>query len=253
MASGESFYYQTSEKVRVEYELASLYHRCIAFLIDVAIKMVVFVGVYVVLIFFAVGSFVLARYVSLGNLPQLVMIVLIIACSLFFLLYGFLFEWLWKGYTPGKRIMRIRAVRDDGMYIDFTSALLRNIFRIVDVLPFGYLVGIVCAMFNSKRKRIGDFVAGTFVTRERSVEIIQIEGGVENYFALVSNINKLFSPSFVEIVNSYLRAKNTMEKRAREKVERELVTLIEAKTGVKLPPGVLPHVFIESLYRNIIS
>ncbi len=245
------FHFQTSEKVRIEYEIAPLLHRCVAFLIDATIKMAAFLIIYVMLIFFALGSAILSQYVNLGNLPPLVMIGLVIAFLLFMLFYGLIFEWFWKGETPGKRIMRLRIVHDDGTFIGFTSAVLRNIFRIVDLLPAGYLVGFITALLNQRRKRIGDYVAGTLVIRERSKEVPHLDAGDETLFASVKNLEECITPSLREIIDEYLRSRSSMEKRAIEKVERELVTLIEARTGIRRPESVSASAFIASLRRNI--
>jgi uncharacterized RDD family membrane protein YckC len=244
------FHYQTSEKVRIEYEIAPLFHRCVALLIDAAIKVLAFLGIYVLLIFFALGSVVLSQHVNLGNLPPLVMVVLIIAFSLFMLFYGLVFEWLWKGQTPGKRIMRLRAVHDDGTFIGFTSAVLRNIFRLIDMLPAGYLVGFVCSVLNRKRKRVGDYVAGTFITRERGKEIPKMEIDGENIFSSVNNLDECLTPSLRDIIDSYLRSRTSMERRALERVESELSALIENRTGCKRPDGITPHGYIASFRKH---
>lgn len=245
------FHFQTSEKVRIEYEIAPLLHRCVAFLIDASIKVAAFIAIYLLLIFFALGSAIISQYVNLGNLPPLVMVGLIIAFSLFMLFYGLMFEWLWKGQTPGKRLMRLRAVHDDGTFIGFTSAVLRNIFRLVDLLPMGYLVGFITAALNRRRKRIGDYVAGTLVIRERGREVPHLEGAGENLFASVKNLGECITPSLKEIVDEYLRSRSSMEKRAVERIERELVSLIEARTGIRRPENVSASAFIASLWRNI--
>ncbi len=251
MMNRDIFHFQTSEKVRVEYEIAPLLHRSIAFLIDASIKVVAFIAIYVLLIFFALGSAIISQHVNLGNIPPLVMVGLIIASSLFMLFYSLVFEWLWKGQTPGKRLMRLRAVHDDGTIIGFTSAVLRNIFRLVDLLPMGYLVGFITAALNQRRKRIGDYVAGTLVIRERGMDVPRLEAGDENLFASVKNLEECITPSLIEIVDEYLRSKHSMEKRAIEIIERELVKLIEARTGIRRPESVSASAFIASLRRNI--
>ncbi len=251
MMNRDVFHFQTSEKVRIEYEIAPLLHRSIAFLIDASIKVVAFIAIYLLLIFFALGSAIISQYINLGNLPPLVMVGLIIAFSLFMLFYGLVFEWLWKGQTPGKRLMRLRAVHDDGTFIGFTSAVLRNIFRLVDLLPMGYLVGFTTAALNQRRRRIGDYVAGTLVIRERGMDIPRLEESDENLFALLKNLGECITPSLIEIIDDYLRSKSSMEKRALEKIERELVSLIEARTGVRCMENMSSSVFIASLRRNL--
>jgi|GEM_PF-193271 len=89
---------------------------------------------------------------------------------LFFLplLYYVLFEGLWGGRTPGKRLIKLRVVSHSGQSISFFSALMRNIVRIVDFLPSGYLIGMICIFLTGKEQRLGDLAAGTVVIIDRN-------------------------------------------------------------------------------------
>jgi uncharacterized RDD family membrane protein YckC len=87
------------------------------------------------------------------------------------LLTLFFVEWLlpawletvWRGQTPGKRIMRLAVLNDDGTPVRWPSALTRNLLRAVDFLPFLYGVGLVSMLLNRDFKRLGDLAAGTVV------------------------------------------------------------------------------------------
>lgn len=81
-------------------------------------------------------------------------------------LYGFLFEWLWRGRTPGKRVMKLKVIKVEGYPIGFYDAFLRNLFRIADAFPMAYGLGLVTSLGNERMQRIGDLVAGTFVVHE---------------------------------------------------------------------------------------
>src|ERR1700744_1989414 len=91
----------------------------------------------------------------------------------YFLLYwGYysLFEAFWNGQTPGKRLLKIRVIKDSGRQITLFEALARNLLRVVDMLPSFYLVGVITMLCNREQKRLGDLVAGTIVVHERSDE-----------------------------------------------------------------------------------
>ncbi|NKC16364.1 MAG: RDD family protein [Gammaproteobacteria bacterium] len=84
----------------------------------------------------------------------------------FFLLewfYPVLFELYWHGQTPGKRLMGLRVVNDDGTPIRASASVIRNLVRFVDFLPFMYGFGIVSSMFHPDFKRLGDLSAATVV------------------------------------------------------------------------------------------
>ena len=87
------------------------------------------------------------------------------------LLAVFFVEWLlpawleamWRGQTPGKRVMRLAVLNDDGTPVRWPGALTRNLLRAVDFLPFLYGVGLVSMLANRDFKRLGDLAAGTVV------------------------------------------------------------------------------------------
>lgn len=78
-------------------------------------------------------------------------------------LYPVVFEAMWGGQTPGKRAMRLRVVRDDGAPVGWLGAFVRNLLRTVDMLPFGYAIGIASGLLDPWGRRLGDIVAGTVV------------------------------------------------------------------------------------------
>lgn len=87
----------------------------------------------------------------------------------FIIFWGYytLFEFLWNGQTPGKRLVKIRVLRLDGNPIGLVEALLRNLVRPVDFLPSAYALGLVVMFSNEKSRRLGDWAAGTIVVRMR--------------------------------------------------------------------------------------
>lgn len=80
--------------------------------------------------------------------------------------YMVLFEVLDQGRTPGKRILGLRVVEDDGTPIGWASSLTRNLLRFVDMLPFGYSIGALTCLNHPMFKRLGDLAAGTLVIHD---------------------------------------------------------------------------------------
>ena len=77
--------------------------------------------------------------------------------------YMVLFEVLNQGRSPGKQWMGLRVVQDDGTPIGWSASLLRNLLRFVDLLPFGYFLGVISCLQHPSFKRLGDLAAGTLV------------------------------------------------------------------------------------------
>jgi uncharacterized RDD family membrane protein YckC len=88
--------------------------------------------------------------------------------------YFVAFETLWGGRTPGKRMTRLRVIGERGANVGWRESLLRNLLRAVDVLPAGYLVGVLAILFSPRAQRLGDLVAGTLVVRERASQSTEL-------------------------------------------------------------------------------
>ena len=85
--------------------------------------------------------------------------------------YPILFEGLHEGQTPGKRVMELRVIADDGAPVGWLASCVRNLMRTVDMLPLGYACGLLASGSDPWGRRLGDRVAGTMVVhapRERT-------------------------------------------------------------------------------------
>jgi uncharacterized RDD family membrane protein YckC len=146
----------TNEKVSITYRVAGLGARFLAWLVDfVFILLLSLVGVMV------------SMPLDLGR-EGLGTAVAILWNFVVTWSYFPLFEWLWQGQTPGKRLMGIRVIHWRGTTISFYEALLRNLLRIVDALPVPHPalvggLGFVVAACNRENRRLGDLAAGTLV------------------------------------------------------------------------------------------
>lgn len=147
---------ETPENVTLTFELAGPGSRMAAWMVDMLIRVVVFL----------LGSYGIGLLIGsvFGQATSMGMTLLFL-----FLLewwYGSLFEGLWNGRTPGKRMFGLRVVKEAGYPISFQEAVLRNLLRAADILPVGYGVGLMCLLLTRKMQRIGDLAAGTIVVRE---------------------------------------------------------------------------------------
>ena len=70
-----------------------------------------------------------------------------------------------SGQTVGKRLTHIKVVKEDGSTCDIGSALVRNLLRIIDHLPFLYILGIILIAATEKRQRLGDMLGRTIVIK----------------------------------------------------------------------------------------
>jgi uncharacterized RDD family membrane protein YckC len=77
--------------------------------------------------------------------------------------YNVFFELSAKAATPGQRHMGLKVVSVSGGPVRLPQSMIRNILRVVDFMPFGYLFGLTCCFCTSRFQRLGDLVADTVV------------------------------------------------------------------------------------------
>jgi uncharacterized RDD family membrane protein YckC len=150
----------TAEGVSLDNVLAGLGSRFAAFCLDFLIQVAVFVAVAAIVALVLRGGGETSGLIATGIL------------SLVFLLdfFGYFIacEMLWSGRSVGKRAAGIRVVRLGGTPVGFWSSLLRNILRLIDMMPTPlYLVGSVLILSTSKNQRLGDLLGNTVVIRDR--------------------------------------------------------------------------------------
>jgi uncharacterized RDD family membrane protein YckC len=88
-----------------------------------------------------------------------------------FLILMFLIDWfyhviceqLFRGQSPGKRIMGIRVVQSDGSPVSSGSSLLRNLLRFADSFLFLCPIALITMSASSGFRRLGDWAGGTLV------------------------------------------------------------------------------------------
>jgi len=77
--------------------------------------------------------------------------------------YYVVFELVWNGQTPGKRIMGIRVVGSDGTPVAAGASFLRNLLRFADGFFNLYLIAFICMSVSPGFRRIGDWAGDTLV------------------------------------------------------------------------------------------
>ncbi|MCY9669954.1 RDD family protein [Paenibacillus alginolyticus] len=156
----------TPEQVQLQFQTAGIGSRTLAHLIDCLILLVMNGLLFV----FAI---LISRLYSGDWLPALADYLIAIALILWVVVnlgYFVCTEAFMGGQTPGKRILGLRVLQNNGQSATLLSILIRNLFRLLDMMPTFYFIGAVSIIFSAKDKRIGDMVAGTIVVIEARFE-----------------------------------------------------------------------------------
>jgi len=146
---------ETPEGIALLLRPAGIMARCLAYVLDFSIRVVVFVAL----------AFMLSNLGPLGGG--------LIAIVWFGLewLYPLVFELLPRGATPGKRALGLRVVMDSGLPLTVSACVTRNLLRAADYLPLLYGAGLLSILGRGDSKRLGDLAAGTLVVFDKPVSL----------------------------------------------------------------------------------
>jgi uncharacterized RDD family membrane protein YckC len=141
---------QTSQNIELEYELAGIGDRLVAYIIDL-------------LIYAAYGITVFLVADALGGINGAGWSPLLLILPIFF--YQLLCEIFLNGQSLGKKAKQIKVISLNGNQPNIGQYLIRWIFRIVDDMIGSGVIAILTIALTDKTQRVGDLLAGTTVVR----------------------------------------------------------------------------------------
>jgi uncharacterized RDD family membrane protein YckC len=232
-AAGEKLIIETPEQTSIEFPLAGIGSRFLAVLIDSLVQGAVVLAI--VLIVLTVGFAAGFAGVGQSSNPG-IWVVAILILAYFVLMYGYfiLFESIWNGQTPGKRLTHIRVIKDSGQPITPIDAVARNLLRLVDQLPFAYGIGVMCAWISPQSKRLGDYVAGTVVVHEKPLEKVAAPWETPTQARAHSYGANRLTPEEFALVEAFLSRRSALDAGVRYDTAAGIVRRIEAK--LSMPP-----------------
>ena len=238
----------TPENIAFQYRVAGPFRRVLAYGIDLAIRVVVMVA----------AAYVLRNFSWMG---------IGVALMMWFVLswfYGGLFEALWNGQTPGKRLLRLRVLTIDGQPISGLQAVLRNVLREVDMLPvplsfdsppfFFCLVGLIATMMNARFQRLGDLAAGTMVVIEKRARLqglVRVDGvHTPTLAALMDRIPRGYhvGRSMGHALAAYVQKRKQFSAARRAEIARHLADPLCRQ--LDLPKNTDPDLLLCALYQR---
>jgi len=163
------------------------------------------------------------------KLEHAVLIGLLVAAGfLLFDGYFIIFEWLWCGRTPGKRLIGIRVVRDGGFALDFTSSVIRNAIRILEFALGFYAISALATLLSPRNRRLGDMAAGTIVVRDGRFERAAAPPLGSRDGADDPLVRELGAPQR-ELVRRYAARRATLNRIARAAVAADIAALVRPR------------------------
>ena len=217
----------TPEQIALDYALAGVGSRCLALALDTLFQG----ALTVILLLLVIGVSALQGLVGgiSGLWPMAVGLFLA-----FLIFYGYfaIFEIVWHGQTPGKRIVGLRVISATGHPLTAQAALLRNIVRIVDSLPGVYAIGVLTMLITERSQRLGDLAAGSVVVYERPID--HREPAVELDSAPRVGASRLREAEF-EVVATFLHRRADLAWEVRERAAADIAKRL--RRILELPQG----------------
>lgn len=224
MAAPDKLTIDTPEQIALEYTLAGPGSRFLALAVDTLAQALAFV----VLLLLA-G----AARPSFGA-AWAVWIQAAILLAVFAILYGYfaVFEIVWNGQTPGKRLVNLRVISATGRPITAFDAIIRNLLRIVDSLPGIYAVGMVSMFLTERSQRLGDLAAGTVVVHEAPVERGELYPAPDLAASAPPLGAARLDPREIEVMETFLRRRGELPDESRERSASELAEHVRHRLGL---------------------
>jgi uncharacterized RDD family membrane protein YckC len=166
--------------------------------------------------------------------------------------YFALFEIVWSGRTPGKRLAGIRVIKESGRPINAYESIGRNVLRAVDFLPAMYALGVIVMMLNRHSRRIGDFVAGTVVVYDTPLdESIPARYAAEDGTAVTAASIARVTTEELQLVEAYLQRRFELAPFVRDDMAEKIAARLTKTIGAGPEPNQHVDDFLESIARRV--
>lgn len=229
----------TPEGVVLDFWIAGLGSRALAFAIDFAIRGVLFAGT-------AIAAAAVGFASSVAGI-----IILLVGMLLSLVGYPVALESLNGGRTIGQAAVGTRVVTVEGGTVRFRHSLIRALLAIIDLFICVGAIAVVCALLTRRGQRLGDLVAGTMVIRDRTAD----QSTTPQHFQATMDTSAMntygVSPQLYQTTRDFLSRRWEMTPEARAQVATRLQDVLVPAVGVAPVPGTNPELFLTSVVAAV--
>ena len=214
----------TTQNVNLNYKIASVGERIIAFFIDAFILYIYLTAVYLI------GDYI--GYVYQDGWTQRGLVALISLPAMF---YSILMQSIFNGRTVGKMLLKMRVVKFDGSPVHWSNYLVRWMLRLVDIWIFIGSIGLLTILFSNRRQRLGDAAAGTVVISTKNkvrVSHTILEDVEEEYQPIFTNVTLLTDKDVRIIKETYLIAKKSRDYKTLTSLREKVDSILQVKSDL---------------------
>jgi len=233
---------ETPEQIGIDFEIAGVGSRMLAAIVDALIMSILLI-VATVAPFLLIASAREAAETMAENVTSQNHIfrnvnalgLAVVFLSYFAVQWGYYIvaELLTDGRSPGKRALGLRVVRVDGFPIGFAETVVRNLVRIVDIVPGVYGIGLLSMMTGRKTQRLGDVAAGTIVIKEkvgqRRGEIAAMPVAGDEKPMAISRISSVLTPTELTLLASYRNRAASLSPPVRARLAAQIAQILRAR------------------------
>lgn len=252
----------TDQNVTIEFELASVFQRLTAAIIDFCILMVYFLFMTYFLIRIVISDW----FNGEDNLSFWGFFFIFIIYLPFFL-YTPLMEFLTRGKTVGKMVLGIRVMKSNGDNGTGSTYFTRWLFRPFEAYiyllgPYAVLVIFISGFFDlilasksNRNQRLGDFLASSVVVKNKAdnrfslEDILSIKSN-ENYTITYPNVTQ-FSDEDMLLVKKIISRIETFKNKASNNLGLELADDLSNQLGLEETPK-KKLTFLKTVLRDYI-
>jgi hypothetical protein len=147
---------------------------------------------------------------------------------------------------------------EQGLRLQFSQIVIRNLLRFIDSLPALYLIGGLVCLFNQRAQRLGDFAANTIVILSPPIfepDLNQLLEGKYNSFReyphLEARLRQHITPAEAQIAVQSIIRRDELESQARIELFRDLSSYFQ--TVVTFPQEATDGISDEQYVRNVVE
>src|SRR6202051_2545739 len=172
--------------------------------------------------------------------------------------YSILLESIWRGQTLGKRALKIRVVDAEGFRLRPVQIVIRNLLRVVDLLPAFYAVGGICCAISPRYQRLGDIAANTVVLYAAPEKIPDLEllfsgtyNSLRNHAHLAAQLRKTIAPGEARLALEAVARRAELDPSSRLELYRQIARRLSSL--VSFPEETLEGMTDEQYVRNVVD
>lgn len=223
---------RTTQNVTIEYPMAGLGDRILAYLVDLLIIIAYFITIIFLII--SAEAFSMATFIGATLIP--------------IFLYHLFFEIFMNGQSPGKRALNIKVVRLDGTPPTIGNYVIRWLLRLIEIDALSGAVALVVIAVSEKGQRLGDMAAGTTVVKLAGQQAVTAKEvftvAEENYVPVFSQVIQL-NDGDIELIQQALEVN-----RSSGNYQPVLAVTEKVKSSLGIQTDLPPVKFLYTLVKD---